>query len=88
MLYQEIPIGDGRVMATVGYTIEDDTYCIVCSITVRGVDYDIGVFEEPQLEFIADQLAAGHDGAIRSARSDYLADCAADRDAFRSAYEE
>lgn len=88
MLYQEVPIGDGRVMATVGYTVEDDTYCIVCSITARGVDYDIGVFEEPQLESIADLLEAGHNGAVRAARSDYLADRAADRDAFHAAYGE
>ena len=85
MLYQKLKIGDGLVDAVIGYVVEDDAYFVIESITVSGVSYDIGVFEEAQLERIADKLANGHDLAVRESESEHRADMAAGHAEFREA---
>lgn len=88
-MYQQIlNIGDDHVRVVVEYSMDDDTWAVIDSVNYDGKELPVGIFDPAQIESICKTLEAGHDRVVAELNSEYRADCAADRAAFREAYKD
>lgn len=88
MYQQTIHIGEDAIEVVAEYTIEEDAYAVVTKIIHNGHEIPVGLFDLPQIEAIGSLLDAGHHNVMRELAFQHGEDVAAERAAFRAAYED